>query len=334
MPEFKTYRGSASGEIKESTSTAELGPTQVLVQITHSGLCGTDIHYKHSDIALGHEGVGVIKQTGSNARLFKVGDRVGWGYVHNSCGNCKWCLTGWDTLCPERKLYGTDDLHQGSMGSHAIWDEKYVFAIPDSISSENAAPLMCGGATVFNSLKVYNVRPTDCVGVIGVGGLGHLAIQFASKMGCKVVVFSSSEDKKAEAMKLGASEFVVTKGVKNLTVSTKIDHLLVTTSSPPDWQQLIPVLAPGATIYPLTVDAGDLRFPYMGLIANAFRIQGSLVAARQIHKEMLEFAAQHGIKPITQTFPLNKEGISQAFETLESGKMRYRGVLVAESERT
>jgi D-arabinose 1-dehydrogenase-like Zn-dependent alcohol dehydrogenase len=328
MPEFKTFRGSESGEIKEGSTKKELGPNDVLIEITHSGLCGTDLHYKSNDMALGHEGVGIVRQMGANAHLFKFGDRVGWGYVHHSCGHCKYCLTGFETFCPEREIYGEANLQQGSIGSHAIWDENYIFAVPENMKSEHAAPLMCGGATVFNSLKLYNVRPTDRVGIIGVGGLGHLAIQFASKMGCKVVVFSGTDSKRDEATKLGASEFYATKGVKELKVAKQIDHLLVTTASQPDWNLYTPVLAPEATIYPLTVDSGNLEFPYMPLIMNGWRLQGSMVAARQIHKEMLEFAVHHGIKPITQTFPMSKEGVEEAFKILEDGKMRYRGVLV------
>ena len=215
------------------------------------------------------------------------------------------------------------------MGSHAVWKEDFLFKIPDEIESEHAAPLMCGGATVFNALQFHGVKSTDRVGVIGIGGLGHLAIQFAASMGCEVVVFSGTESKKDEALKLGAKEFYATKGLKELKVKQPIDHLLVTTSQQPDWSQYIPIMAPSGTIYPLSVSFEDLKMPYLDLLLNGLKIQGSLVAARQIHREMLEFAAAHGIRPITQTFPLNLGGVSQAFKTLEDGSMRYRGVLVA-----
>lgn len=129
-------------------------------------------------------------------------------------------------------------------------------------------------------------------------------------------------------MKLGATEFVATKGVEKLEVSSKIDHLLVTTSFQPDWKQFLPVMAPGGTIYPLTVSDGDLSIPYMGLLGNELSVQGSLVAARQVHREMLDFAGQHGIKPIIEKFPLSVEGATECMKKLEEGKMRYRGVLV------
>lgn len=216
------------------------------------------------------------------------------------------------------------------MATHAIWRADFIYAIPSSIPREYAAPLMCGGATVFNVLKSFGAQSTDRVGIIGVGGLGHLAIQFASKMGCEVVVFSSSDSKKAEAISLGATEFVATKGVKALNVSKPIDHLIVTTSQQPDWKQYLPVMAPGATIYPLTVSNGDLSIPYEPVLMQELRIQGSLVAARQVHRGMLDFAAHHGIRPIIETFPMSVEGIEGAFERLDEGKMRYRGVMVAE----
>lgn len=226
-------------------------------------------------------------------------------------------------------MYGSADLDQGSFASHGIWKADYVFKIPDAIPREYAAPLMCGGATVFNALHAFGTEPTDRVGVIGIGGLGHLAIQFAAKMGCEVVVFSSTDSKKEEAMKLGATEFVATKGVKELK-TRPIDRLLVTASFQPDWSQYIPILAPRAAIYPLSVTSGDLKIPYMPILDKELTIQGSLVASRHIHSDMIAFAARHKILPIIEQFPLTTEGITEAMAKLASGKMRYRAVLVAQ----
>lgn len=261
------------------------------------------------------------------------GDRVGFGYLHNSCGRCDQCLTGKETFCPERLMYGMGDFHIGSFASHSVWREAYLFKIPDSIPNEYAAPLMCGGATVFNALEMYGVRPTDRVGIIGVGGLGHLAIQFAAYMGCEVVVFSGTDSKREEASKLGAMEFYAmkdVKGPKDLNQIKPINHLLVTTSAKPDYALYSTILAPGATIFPLSVAEGNFEFPYMPLLETGVRVQGSIVAPRVIHKKMMEFAAVHNIKPVIEKFPLNKEGIERAFEHLDHGEMRYRGVLVAE----
>lgn len=153
-----------------------------------------------------------------------------------------------------------------------------------------------------------------------------MAIQFAAKMGCNVVVFSGSEDKREEAMTLGASEFVVTRGAKELKC-TQVDHLLICASFQPDWNLYIPVLAPGGTIYPLSVSNGEFKMPYLPLLYYELRIQGSLVSSRQIHKDMLQFAALHNIRPIIQKFEMSVEGITDCMDKLNDGKIRYRGVL-------
>ncbi|KAF7166990.1 hypothetical protein CNMCM5623_000478 [Aspergillus felis] len=331
--DFTVYKGSSDGSIKKATTHRdELQGDSVLVRITHSGVCFTDVHYMKADMALGHEGAGVVEATGPDAKNLKKGDRVGWGYEHDCCGHCKQCLTGWETFCPERKMYGEADHDQGSFGTHAVWREAFLFKIPDGLSNQDAAPLMCGGSTVWNAMMVGNVKPTSRVGIVGIGGLGHLAIQFAAKMGCEVVVFSGTDNKKDEAMKLGASEFHATKGAKELKVSKPLNNLLITTSAQPDWKLYLNVLAPGAVISPLSVDQEDLKIPYMPLLGNGIRIQGSIVAARQLHRDMLEFAAHHRIKPIAMTYPMSVEGIQDCLKTLEDGKMRYRGVLIADKE--
>lgn len=271
---FTVYKSSKEGKIiKSITHKDNLASNEVLVKVTHSGLCGTDIHQKHRNIGLGHEGVGIVQEIGVDVKGFKVGDRAGWGFAHDSCGHCEQCLTGQDIYCPERHLYGISDFDQGSVATHAVWKETFLFRIPDQLESADAAPLMCGGATVFNSLFSYGVKATHRVGVVGVGGLGHLAIQFAAKMGCEVVVFSGTHSKEEEARKLGATEFVAMKGVKKLEIKP-INHLLVTASGQPDWGLYLSAMAPGGTIYPLSVSSGNLSIPYMPIVVNGLRIQG------------------------------------------------------------
>lgn len=329
MPSFVVYKGSESGKVvKSTTEKPELKGDQVLLRVTASGLCGTDLHYQKASMGLGHEGVGVVEELGPNCHILKKGDRVGWGYEHDSCRHCQQCLRGNETFCSERQMYGMADLDQGSMAEGAVWSEAFLFKIPDSMPDAVAAPLMCGGATVFNALHMYNVQPTETVGVIGVGGLGHLAIQYAAKMGCRVVVLSGTDSKKDEAMRLGASEFIAMKGLKELKTERKIDRLLVTTSAQPDWKLLIPTLAPCATIFPLSVADGDFSIPYMDFLINGLTVQASLVASRYIQNRMLEFSAHHKIEPIIEKFPLTEEGCNQAIEKLAAGEMRYRGVLI------
>ncbi len=161
-------------------------------------------------MVLGHEGVGVVVEVGPQVQYLKKGQRVGWGYQHDSCGHCSECLSGQEVFCSKRAMYGDNNRDQGSFATHAVWREAFLFEIPDEISSENAAPLQCGGATVFTALS--NASPSETVGIMGVGGLGHLAIQFAAKMGRRVVVISGSDRKREQAMKLGAHKFVTLGG--------------------------------------------------------------------------------------------------------------------------
>ena len=328
MPTYTVYKGSESGKIVKGETTRELKGDAVLVKVTASGLCGTDEHYKKADMALGHEGAGVVEEVGPGVTYLKKGDRVGWGYEHNSCGNCEYCLTGREQYCPDREMYGMHNFDQGSFASHGVWREAFLFRIPDEISDAEAAPLMCGGATVFNALMSANVRATDRVAIMGVGGLGHLAIQFASKMGCDVVVLSGTDSKKDEALKLGAKDFIAMKGKDSIDVGRKIDVLVITTSVMPEWKVVIPALAPTASILPLTVSEGDFTFPQNPLILGGHTVHGIAVSARAVQRQMLAFAALHKIKPILMKFPLNEDGIEEAMSTLRDGKMRYRGVLI------
>jgi len=234
--DFTVFKGSASGAIVESTGHRDPKPTEVLVKISHCGVCGTDEHYRHADQGLGHEGVGIIIEVGSMVETlseFRVGDRVGMGWFHKFCGYCDACLSGAQNQCANRTEFGTSDTDQGCFGTAAAWDISTLYKVPDEIASEHAGPLMCGGATVWSPLYDFGLKAGSRVGVLGVGGLGHLAIQFASKMGMEVVVFSGTESKRQQAMELGASEFHVTTDGKFDGVD-KVHALLITTNVAPD----------------------------------------------------------------------------------------------------
>ncbi|CAN9393794.1 unnamed protein product [Alternaria alternata] len=330
MPLITVFRGSKDGKVvRGETNKDDVQKDQVLVKVTASGVCGTDLHFKTAGMVLGHEGAGIVEEVGPSVRGLKHGDRVGWGYQHNCCGACDLCLSGRETYCPEREMYGAANFDQGSFAFHAIWKESFLFKLPDAIVDIDAAPLMCGGATVFNALYSFGIKPTDRAGVLGIGGLGHLAIQFAACMGCDVIAFSGTDSKKEEAERLGARNFVAMKGKTEIGIGRKLDALLVTTSAAPDWGLVLPIMAPNGKIFPLGLDFGDFKIPHMGLVSGGLTIQGSVVAARAVHRHMLEFAARHSIKPIIQEFPLNEDGIEDAMAMLKSGKMRYRGALRA-----
>ena len=279
-------------------------------------------------MALGHEGVGTVEAVGPSVKHLRKGDRVGWGYESDSCGDCGECLSGHEIYCPERVIYGNPAYH-GSFASHAVKREAFLHRTPERLADEFAAPLQCGGATVFTAL--LGVKPGQTIGIIGVGGLGHLAIQFAAKMGCRVVVLSGSDRKKDEATRLGAHHFLATKNMDESTADTvdwRLNRLLVTTSFQPEWAKLIPLLAPRATVYPLSASRSNLEVPYSPLINKGIGFQGGLVANRQVHREMLQFAALNGIKPVIEKFPMTEEGIKEAMDRLDKGDIHFRAVLL------
>ncbi|KAH7400248.1 chaperonin 10-like protein [Cadophora sp. MPI-SDFR-AT-0126] len=334
MPSFTVFRGSEGRAIIQDTTTKDIGAYDVLIETTHSGVCASDENYRRKDMVLGHEGAGIIKQVGNKVTKFKIcrGDRCGWGYQHSCCSQCKQCLRGTEIFCPKKTLFGFHDFDQGSFGTGAVWNEDFVFHIPDGLINAEAAPLMCAGSTVWNALQMYPVKSTDRVGIIGIGGLGHIAIQFASRMGCDVVAFSESENKHEEALRFGAREFYPTNGVERLDIGKPLDRLLVTSSAQPNWELYMGwtgLMEPHGIIYPLSISFAPLSVPYMGLLSSGLRIQGSLIASRGSHIEMLEFAARYGIKPMLEEFPLTEDGITGCMQKLKNGEMRYRAVLVA-----
>ncbi|KIK64811.1 hypothetical protein GYMLUDRAFT_402076 [Collybiopsis luxurians FD-317 M1] len=324
-----TFRGSSSGKVVRSFFRQNLAPDQVAVRVTHSGVCGTDLHYLTQDMVLGHEAVGIVIAVGSSCTVYKPGDRVGWGYEHYSCGTCTPCLTGEECYCAKGRFYGASDFDQGSFSNIGVWREQWLFRVPDGIKSEDAAPLMCGGASCFGPLVQY-CRPIDRVGIVGMGGLGHLAVQFAAKMGCEVIVFSATESKCEDALALGAHEFYVTQGVSHfssLGVKKPVDRLILTTAALPDVFQFYPVMAPKAIVIPLTATKETLAVPYFDTLFLGVKVVSSMLATRYMHVKMLEFAERNGIRPLVEKFPMTEAGIQQAIKRLESGGIRYRAVL-------
>lgn len=239
-------------------------------------------------------------------------------------------MDGFPILCKAPVFYGIGSLDSGSFATGAVRKESFVWRLPDGLSSEDAAPLMCGGITVFAPLVQYGVRPSDTVGVVGLGGLGHLAVQFARAMGCEVVVFSQTDSKREDALKFGASRFVTTQGKKNLTpeVPRQITHLIVTTSEMPDWDLFLPVLSTGATLFPLTATSMEAKLvlPHMPFLLKGTRVVSS-IPSKNTYNDMLEFAVRNHIHPLLEREPLSTEGIENLLARLRLGKIRYRGVL-------
>ncbi|KAJ7187872.1 hypothetical protein C8R46DRAFT_1052903 [Mycena filopes] len=325
------FKGSPDSGIVEAHCQID-APTgnQVLIKITHSGICFTDEHYRLTEMALGHEGVGIVQQVGPDVKGFKAGDVVGWGYTHKTCSVCDQCLLGEDQYCQYREYYGVHNFTRAPLGSHCCLGRVVCVPRPRGPRARILLPPSCAVARrCFNVIETYNIRPTDRIGVVGVGGLGHIAIQFLAKMGASVIVLSSTDSKREEARKLGATEFYATKGVEKLEIGKPLDHLIVTTNSLPNWKLFLDVMKPRGTIFPMTVSADNLDIPSFPVLMNGITIQGCAVAARSVHKKMLEFAARHGVKPIIERFPMTKSGVEEGMARLREGKMRYRGVLVA-----
>ncbi|KAI9718088.1 MAG: hypothetical protein M1812_004346 [Candelaria pacifica] len=348
--ELKVFAGGDAGKIHLKTSMRKLYPREVLVKTTHSGLCYTDVHAKSSGCGLGHEGVGIVEEVGSAVKNVKLGERVGFGYNYSSCGHCDACLDGYVQYCPEVAPFQFAELDQGwsshppdpsspltnlqlgSLGNYGIRDEDFVYKIPEAMDSKHAGIFQCAGITVFEGLLAAGVKPTSRVGIVGVGGLGHLAIQYAKAMGASVVVFSTTDSKKEDAFKLGASEFITTKGVDSLKFENNggLNALIFTSNEVPDLNPYMSTLAPRATIVPLTVQQKNIEVPFIPMLIPGHRLVFSNGASRKHFTEALEFAARHNIKPWIEEFTLTEEGVNQAFERLMSGKMRYRAVLVAQ----
>ncbi|KIK64134.1 hypothetical protein GYMLUDRAFT_40389 [Collybiopsis luxurians FD-317 M1] len=331
-----TFRGSRYGQIHESRFFRDtLQPDEVVIKVTHSGVCGTDLHFAHSDMVLGHEGVGVVQEVGANCKTLQVGDRVGWGYTYWSCGRCSACLTANEAYCPTAGKYGAHHLDQGSFGSLAIKSENWVFKIPDGIESRDAPPLLCGGPSVFSPMVEF-LKPTDRVGILGVGGLGHLAIQFAKAMGCDVVALSGTEAKREDAISLGAREFYATNEIEDynaLNITKPLDSLIVTSGSQNhDFANYYKLLKPVATVILLTISFNDLVVPFIPTVANGIKIVGATPANVLIQIQTLEFAERNNIRPIVEEFPMTVAGITEAMGKLKNGEIRYRAILSWQEE--
>ena len=326
------FKGSPNGKIvKAQGGQRELRPHDVAIDIAYSGLCYTDMHFRTTDMVLGHEGVGVVSRVGSEVKVLKAGDRVGYGYNHDSCGYCDYCMRGDDIFCPDNKMYGVSDHDIGGFSDRVVLNAMFVHKIPEELTLRDVAPMQCAGVTVYAAIVNAGVTPGSRTGILGVGGLGHLAIQFLNRMGCDVVVFSSTSSKQDLALKLGANEFVASRENPAFEGVKKIDFLFVSTSAQPDWKEYFPLMNPDSTIVPLTVGSGDMVHPYEDIVEKQLKIYGSIVGKRYTHRKMLEFAARHNVRAMIEELPMTEEGLNTAFERLEKGDVRFRFVLKSQT---
>jgi uncharacterized zinc-type alcohol dehydrogenase-like protein len=310
---------------------AALGPREVEVRITHCGVCHSDIHLIDNDWGIskypfipGHEIVGTVTVVGSEVVDRKPGERVGIGWQANSCGICEWCRQGDEHLCAQAQP--TCVGRNGGYADAIRVDSRFAIPVPESLDSENVAPLLCGGITVYSPLRNWLARPSSRVGVIGIGGLGHLALQFAHAFGCEVTAFSTSKDKEAEAGQLGAHHFVNTRDNGALKkLASSFDLILSTVSADQDFQSFIGALRPKGALVLLGASPSPLQIQPFSLLAAQKAIAGSPTGSPRDLHEMLDVAARHNIKAITERFPM--KDANKAIQSVKKNKVRYRAVL-------
>jgi uncharacterized zinc-type alcohol dehydrogenase-like protein len=319
--------------VLEKVDLGPLGVEEVEVAVEHSGLCHSDLSVLKNDwgisqypAILGHEVVGRITRLGTHAKGLKPGQRVGVGWSCSSCMHCHQCMTGSHHLCPEVQL--TILGHRGGFATHIRAHWAWVIPLPEKLNAAEAGPLLCGGVTVFAPLVRY-VRPTDRVGVIGIGGLGHLAVKFAAAYGCEVTAFTSSESKFDEARGFGANQVVSSKDPAAIQkLGGKFDLLISTVNVKLDWDAMIATLAPNGRLHVVGAVVEPIPVAAFSLILQQRSVSGSPTGSPAMIATMLDFASRHNIAPQTEHFPMSR--INEAFARLESGKARYRIVLDAD----
>ncbi|AXC10825.1 Alcohol dehydrogenase [Acidisarcina polymorpha] len=311
----------------------ELKPTDIEVKVTHCGVCHSDLHLIDNDWGIsqypfipGHEIVGTVSKVGTEAYEFEVGDRVGIGWQANSCGHCEWCRKGLENLCA--KSQGTCVHRHGGFADSVSVNSRFVFPIPAALESEHVAPLLCAGITVYNPLREYQVNPTSRVGIIGIGGLGHIALQFARAFGAYVTGFSTSANKEQEALSLGAHQFVNTRDSKGLkSLVGHFDLILSTINADQDWTAYLHALRPTGTLVFVGAPPSPLTLPVAPLTSCQRKIAGSSGGSPWQIREMLDVAARHGIKAQTERFTFDK--VNLALSKLRKNQIRYRAVLAS-----
>jgi uncharacterized zinc-type alcohol dehydrogenase-like protein len=307
-----------------------LGSEEVEIEVSHCGICHSDLSMLDNDWGMskypfvpGHEVTG-ISALGEQAKGLEIGQRVGLGWFAHSCLSCHQCLSGDHNLCSTAQ--GTIVGRHGGFADRVRAQWTWVRPIPDGLDLAKAGPLLCGGVTVFAPFLIHNVPSTARVGVIGIGGLGHLALQFANKWGCEVHAFTTSDSKEAEAHQLGAHYVHNTKQEGALKkIAGSLDLIISTINANLDVSGLLDTLAPKGCLHNVGAVLDPLQVPAFGLIGGQKSVSGSPTGSPTAIDAMLEFSARHSIAPITETFPMSN--VNDAMEHLRAGKARYRIVL-------
>jgi propanol-preferring alcohol dehydrogenase len=339
-PEPATMRAAVVPELGAPLVVTELpmpapGPGEALVKLETSGVCHTDLHAVQGDWPVkpqppfvpGHEGYGTVVAVGPGVTDLKVGDKVGNAWLWSACGACEYCRTGWETLCESQHNGGYSV--NGSFGTYMLVNVTYAPRIPDGVDPLEVAPILCAGVTVYKGLKMTDTRPGQWVAISGVGGLGHVAVQYARAMGLRVVAVDIDDAKLALASRLGAEVTVDGRSpdaVEQVQQATGGVHgVLVTAVSPKPFRQAIGFARRGGTIVLVGLPPGEFPLPIFDVVLRGLTIRGSIVGTRQDMAEALDFYARGLIHPTVEAAQL--EDINEVFARMEHGQIDGRVVI-------
>jgi uncharacterized zinc-type alcohol dehydrogenase-like protein len=323
----------------------EPGPHDVVLEILFCGVCHSDIHQARDEwsgglfpMVPGHEIVGRVARLGGAASKFKVGDLAGVGCLVDSCRGCAPCAEQLEQFCekgPALTYNGTEmdrkTLTYGGYSTEIVVDERYVLRIPAGLDPAGAAPLLCAGITTYSPLRQWGCKPGDRVGVVGLGGLGHMAVKLAASMGAQVTVFSTSEGKAADARRLGATDFVVTRGGGLERLARRLDLIIDTVSAPHDYNAYLALLRPRGAMVLVGAPPSTATLDPFALILAGRQLAGSMIGGLAETQEMLDHCAQHGVVSDIEVIPIQK--INEAYERVLKSDVRYRFVVDVASLR-
>ncbi|MEC0184646.1 NAD(P)-dependent alcohol dehydrogenase [Paenibacillus peoriae] len=324
---------------KTTIERRELRPDDVLIDIKFSGICHSDIHYAHDEwgggifpMVPGHEIVGVVTAIGPQVTKFTVGDRVGVGCFVNSCGECEYCLNGEEQFCTKGYVatYNAIDYDgtptYGGYSQKIVVKERFVVRIPDALELDVASPLLCAGITTYSPLKKWNAGPGKQVAIVGMGGLGHVAVQFAHALGAEVTVLSQSLSKKDEALSMGADHYFATSDPDTFTqLTNRFDLILNTVSANLKVDAYLSLLRVDGTLVNLGVSSQPDEYHVFSLITQRRSISGSIVGGIRETQEMLDFSAKNGIAPKIEV--IRADQVDEAHERILRNDVRYRFVI-------
>jgi uncharacterized zinc-type alcohol dehydrogenase-like protein len=334
VSEVRAYAAMCPGAALEPYrfSHRDLAATDIEIAITHCGICHSDWHLIQNDwgvssypLVPGHEIVGTIARLGAEITALRQGQRVGVGWLAGACMRCEQCRAGTENLC--RQAQPTCVGRPGGYAAAVIVDGRFAASIPHQMPSEVAAPLLCAGITVFAPLRRRQLAPCSRVGIVGVGGLSHLAIQFAKGMGCAVTAFSETAGKAKDAAHLGADRFVWLGSEAELKAEASTsDFVLATPPVDLPWAAYLEVLKPDGRFCIVGAAPGDVRLPACALIGGQKSIGGSAVGSNAEIRAMLDFAVAHHLQRMVELYAMND--VNKALERLIRNQIRYRAVLV------